>query len=283
MLLGARSPFPLVRAAVCAARVRPAFHGCGGTRVSVPGRNESLPSSPRLTLMKSTYGAHTVHAASGGQTAGDLAIVRALTTAGVKITLGSKSFTRKSILTEMGLPYEIEVAGIDEKAIRFEDPNQLVTALALAKADAIRKIIKNDNESQKYNTFLITCDQVVVYDGTIREKPHDETQARAFIKSYGKKPVSTVGSIAVTDLATGAVFSANDTSTICFSNIPDSVIDDLITEGTCLQCAGGLMVEHPLLVPLTLSIDGTMDGLMGLNKKVLGKLLEDALDARSSS
>lgn len=279
MLLGARSPFPLVRAAVCAARVRPAFHGCGGTRVSVPGRNESLPSSPRLTLMKSTYGAHTVHAASGGQTAGDLAIVHALTTAGVKITLGSKSFTRKSILTEMGLPYEIEVAGIDEKAIRFEDPNQLVTALALAKADAIRKIIKNDDQ----DTFLITCDQVVVYDGQICEKPNDETQARAFIKSYGKKPVSTVGSIAVTDLATGAVFSKNDTNTITFSNIPDATIDALIQEGTCLQCAGGLMVEHDLLVPLILRMDGSIDGLMGLNKKVLTELCMNALAARSSS
>jgi len=249
-------------------------------------------------MASSTYGEHTVCAASGGQTSGDVHVVTAVEDAGVEIVLGSGSFTRKAMLTEMGFTYQVVVAGIDEKAIRCDDPAQLVTELALAKADAIVARMKagdgvrdtacddseyGDSTAMKAskNTLLITCDQVVVYDGVVREKPLDENEARVFIKSYGEKPVSTVGAYAVTDLGTGAVFCATDTSVIKFSPIPDGSIDELIHQGTCLECAGGLMVEHPAMAPLIVSMDGTMDGLMGLCKKTLAGLLMQALETRN--
>ena len=33
---------------------------------------------------------------------------------------------------------------------------------------------------------MIVSDQVVVHDGKIREKPENEDEARAFLRSYGK-------------------------------------------------------------------------------------------------
>ena len=45
-------------------------------------------------------------------------------------------------------------------------------------------------------------------------------------------------------------------------------------EGTVLQCAGGLMVEHPLVEPFIARIDGSMDSVMGLSKALVLKLLE---------
>ena len=32
-----------------------------------------------------------------------------------------------------------------------------------------------------------------------------------------------------------------------FKSIPEEVVDQLVAEGTCYSCAGGLMVEHPLV------------------------------------
>ena len=61
----------------------------------------------------STYGEHSVHSASGGQTDADAAVAAAVARAGVPVVLGSKSFTRKAILGEMGLPYRVVVADID--------------------------------------------------------------------------------------------------------------------------------------------------------------------------
>ena len=129
--------------------------------------------------------------------------------------------------------------------------------------------------------LLITCDQVVTYDGAIREKPTDAAEARRFITSYGEKPVSTVGAVAVTDLVTGERFGPLvDRATVRFDPIPTHVVDFLIDEGTCLHCAGGLMVEHPKMVALAGETKGSADALMGLSKATVGRLLLEALEKR---
>ena len=65
-------------------------------------------------------------------------------------------------------------AEIDERALgdRTQAPATLVSLLAGAKAAAIQKKL----EPQK--AVLVTCDQVVVHKGVIREKPLDEQEVR---------------------------------------------------------------------------------------------------------
>ena len=45
--------------------------------------------------------------------------------------------------------------------------------------------------------------------------------------------------------------------------------------GDVLNCAGGLMVEHPLILPYRKSIEGTEESVMGLSLELLTKLLVD--------
>ena len=40
-----------------------------------------------------------------------------------------------------------------------------------------------------------------------------------------------------------------DTSKIYFKPIPSEIIDKLLDEGEVIHCAGGLMIEHPLIQP----------------------------------
>jgi hypothetical protein len=49
-------------------------------------------------------------------------------------------------------------------------------------------------------------------------------------------------------------------------------------EGDCMWCAGGLMVEHALVVPHIQRIDGTQDGVMGLAKALVVRLLVEAAE-----
>ena len=58
---------------------------------------------------------------------------------------------------EVGLKYDVLTADIDEKAIRREDPSELVSVLAQAKASAIQSRMA---ETELTNALLITCDQV---------------------------------------------------------------------------------------------------------------------------
>ena len=79
----------------------------------------------------------------------------------VKIILGSKSSTRKLLLSSMGVKYEIINPEIDEKAIREEEAEKLVIALAHAKADALLSRTEVIELKQAPGiTLLITSDQV---------------------------------------------------------------------------------------------------------------------------
>ncbi|CAN6482042.1 unnamed protein product [Victoria cruziana] len=148
-----------------------------------------------------------------------------------KIVLGSKSRSRQQILADMGYEFTVMTADIDEKAIRRDNPEELVMALAEAKADAIISKL-GTNISKEVNAepvLLITADIVVVHGGVIREKPSSKEEAWEFIKGYSGSHTSTVGSVLVTNLKTGCRKGACDRAEVYFHEIPDEVIDNLVS------------------------------------------------------
>ncbi|KAL1536360.1 7-methyl-GTP pyrophosphatase-like isoform X1 [Salvia divinorum] len=194
-----------------------------------------------------------------------------------EIILGSSSKARREILAEMGYEFTIVSADIDEKSIRKERPEDLVMALAEAKADAIMMKLTAQVEDISHSTLLITADTVVVYQGTIREKPTTAEEARRFIRDYSGGSGKVVGSVVVTNLVTGSRKGGWESAEVYFLEIPDEVIDSLIEEGITFNVAGGLMLEHPLILPLVDSVVGTADCVMGLSKTLTEKLMKEAL------
>ncbi|CAL5225447.1 g8265 [Coccomyxa viridis] len=191
-----------------------------------------------------------------------------------KVTLGSASRTRRDLLQELadvyGFSFDILTADLDERSIgdRAASPEHLVTLLAKAKADALMPQLM-DRPAHERPRFLITCDQVVVHKGKVLEKPQNADEVRQFVSGYSAAPPSTVGSVLVQDISSGGQYSAVDSTTVHFQPIPDDTIEQLIQEGTVFSCAGGLMIEHPLVTPLILSIEGTRDSIMGLPQKLV--------------
>lgn len=110
----------------------------------------------------------------------------------------------------------------------------------------------------------------------IREKPESREEAAAFIDSYSQAPASTVGSVLWTDLASGEHYGAVDVSYIHMDPLPASARDQLIAEGEVFHCAGGLMMEHPLVAPLITRIEGSEDGVRGLAQGLVVALLLQA-------
>ncbi|KAL5819333.1 hypothetical protein ACOSQ4_023175 [Xanthoceras sorbifolium] len=196
-----------------------------------------------------------------------------------KIILGSSSMARREILSDMGYEFTIVTADIDEKSIRKERPEELVMALAEAKADAIISRLQSTDQFKEddHATLLITADTVVVYEGKIREKPSDREEAREFIKGYSGSHAAVVGSILVSNLKTGTRKGGWDRAEVYFHDIPDEVIDNLIEEGITLNVAGGLMLEHPLTLPFVEAVVGEADTVMGLSKALTEKLMKQAL------
>ncbi|KFK31818.1 hypothetical protein AALP_AA6G162400 [Arabis alpina] len=195
-----------------------------------------------------------------------------------KLILGSSSIARRKILGDMGYQFTLMSADIDEKSIRKEKPEELVLALAEAKAEAIMKRIPvDDNIEEDKSTLLVTCDQVVVFEDAVREKPSSVEEAREYIRGYSKGHTATVSSVVVTNLKTGFRKGGVDRVEIYFHEIPDEIIEKLIEEGMVLKVAGALVIEHPLILPLVKEVIGTTDSVMGLPKELTEKLIKEVL------
>jgi septum formation protein len=209
------------------------------------------------------------------------------------LILGSSSFTRKLILREMGIPFHILVRSIDEKAIgdRTKDPHELVLAVARAKMAKLIESFKTGDCNGELPTtdwngehVILTGDQVITCDDTILEKPSDVKEAKAFVKMYASHPPSTVGSVILSHYPSGITVEGTDKATIYFKESVGDVdattnldlVDRMLQEGApILSCAGGLMIEHPMVREHVERIDGTEDSVMGLSKDLVERLLRE--------
>ncbi|HRY62470.1 MAG TPA: Maf family nucleotide pyrophosphatase [Candidatus Paceibacterota bacterium] len=188
----------------------------------------------------------------------------------MKIVLGSQSEARKKVLLRAGYEFDVVVAGIDEKEIRDPDPEKLTLALARAKAKAILPKIKEPS-------LLITSDQVVTFNGTMREKPENVGEAFQFLFTSHLHPSSTVTAVVVTNTKTGERFVGVDVATIWFRPFTLQVIMDYIKTGDPFRLAGGFDHEHPLLAPFIKKIDGEKESILGLPISLTEKLLDYAI------
>lgn len=188
----------------------------------------------------------------------------------MKIILGSKSKGRRKMLEEMGIEFEVLTADINEKAIRFDDPKELVLALARAKADALKSRISEP-------AILITSDQVVTWNGKIREKPENEKEAKEFLSGYNISPAKTVTAVVATNLATGKRAEEVDVATVYFNPFSETEINDIISEGQVFHLAGGFTVDGEKWAGHIKKIEGTRDSVMGLPKEITKRLIEGVL------
>jgi septum formation protein len=186
------------------------------------------------------------------------------------IILGSQSQGRREVLAAMGYAFAVMPAHIDERAIRSEDPGALTLALAHAKADALLPQIHGP-------ALLITSDQVVVWRGTIREKPAYAEEARAFLRSYAEGPAETVTAVVVTHTATGLRRQGVDRATVWFRRIPEEVIAQVIARGEVFALAGGFSVTDPLLSAYIERVDGTVESVIGLPTALTHRLIRAAM------
>ncbi|XVE94708.1 hypothetical protein REPUB_Repub02eG0032000 [Reevesia pubescens] len=191
-----------------------------------------------------------------------------------KIILGSSSIARRKILAEMG--YEFTLMGI-----RKEMPEELVMAIAEAKAEAIlQRLPVGGYVKEAEPTLLITSDQVVVYEGVVREKPANEEEALEFIRGYSGGHAATLGSVVVTNLKTRFRKREWDRVEVFISFIlgfNNFAKQDLIEEWVVLHVAGGLIIEHPLIKPYVKQVVGKIDSVIGLPKALIEKLIKKVL------
>jgi MAF protein len=182
----------------------------------------------------------------------------------MKFVLGTSSLWRRDIFKrQLGELYTSDeesfaVADIDEKAIRHENPNQMVRLIAMAKAEEIRNSVADD-------VILLTLDQVVVYQGKVREKPESEEEAKTFLSSYRASDfIECVNGIALIRLDNGKKLVDVETSSITFhQHFNDERIDEAVRSGIPMTTAGGFSISDPIIGKWVSAINGHVTSIEG--------------------
>lgn len=175
------------------------------------------------------------------------------------IILGSSSPSRKAVLESMGFEFTTISPYIDERAIRRDNPRELVTAIAQAKMDAVLEKVEGE-------AIVICSDQVMVVDGKVREKPESKEEAYAFISTYSTKPQVATSATVVCNSINGKRVCEVVEVVVTFDPIPEENIHEFVESEQALNYAGGLAAEHSLFRPFV-HVDGEWEALMGLPKE----------------
>jgi septum formation protein len=201
------------------------------------------------------------------------------------VMLASSSKWRRALIAQI-LPEGFELSAetpispdIDEKAIRREDPEDMVKAIANAKADKVLAVL----DSHKIKVDMIVCaDQVVVFDTTVREKPLTKEQAKEHLLSYGdySQPAKCITAIVVACPLSQERFEGTDIALQYFKKVPERVADALIAKGDIMHCAGSFVVEDPLLANYLGERVGELESVQGMPKSLTRKLIIEAGKAR---
>lgn len=148
----------------------------------------------------------------------------------MRIVLASESPFRKRALDMLGLAYEVCPSGVDEKAIRDEDPAGLTRKLAEAKA---RKVA---NEHQ--DAVVVSGDAVAAKNGKLYEKPRSVEEAAQFLRELSGSEFQFVTALVVFHAKTQKMLSAVETPNISFRPLIEREIQEYIRKYAVLNCAG---------------------------------------------
>lgn len=189
--------------------------------------------------------------------------------------VGSSSFGRLSVLRDfLGSRFRLVSVppDIDEKAIRDDSPERLTELISAAKLDAV--LAKAPREVLDSAQFVLTSDQVAVFEGEIREKPVDAAQNYAFLVDYRNRSIATVATTFLLHVPSGRRASAVHHTRTHFGDIPDAVIERLIARGSSLQSAGGFVVEDEDLSKCVRAVEGGIEGVRGVHPPQVEELMQ---------
>ena len=111
-----------------------------------------------------------------------------------RLYLASGSPRRRELLTQIGVPFSVLSADIDETPLTHETPSAYVERLARGKAEAGRCAVVAED-----SFCVLGADTAVVLDGKILGKPVDEADACAMLMMLSGNEHQVLTAIAVLD------------------------------------------------------------------------------------
>ena len=184
-----------------------------------------------------------------------------------KLILASASPSRKMLLEQAGLDFEVVVSGVDETVPPDYTPAQTVEALAQRKGRAVQAL--------RPEAPIIAADSVVSIDGLILGKPKDDEAAKATLRRLSGRTHELITGVCL--LINGQMDLFHQVTRVTFYPLTEEEIAEYVALGESRGRAGAYGIEG-IGVVLVQSIQGDYPNIVGLpvaeTLRRLGKLLE---------
>lgn len=151
------------------------------------------------------------------------------------IILASGSRYRRELLARLGLPFRVELPGVEELPLPGEAPAALAGRLALEKARAVANRFPAG--------LVIGSDQVADCDGVILGKPGTADRARQQLQAVSGRTVTFWTALALINAATGRTQAAVIRCDVEFRILSDEEIARYVAIEAPLDCAGSFKAE----------------------------------------
>jgi septum formation protein len=153
------------------------------------------------------------------------------------LVLASASAARRRILRTVGIEPLIEVSDFDEDSIQISDPQRLVEALALAKAQTVADRLRYDH------CVVLGCDSILWFNGQIQGKPPNaHTAIERWQQMRGASGAIYTGHATI-DLQQQRTIVRCGITKVYFAQVTDRQIAAYVATGEPLKCAGGFALE----------------------------------------
>ncbi len=176
-----------------------------------------------------------------------------------RITLASRSPRRRDLLAAVGFRVVVCPADADETQRPGEDPVALASRLAVAKADATRRLLAHEAP----DTILAADTVVHTDDGRVLGKPTDVDDARSILRALSGRTHTVTTGWCIASRADGVLRNDATSTRVTFHPIDDDLLEAYLATDEPWDKAGayGIQGRAALFVE---RIEGCWSNVVGL-------------------
>ena len=182
------------------------------------------------------------------------------------IVLASASPRRRTLLTEAGLSFRIEVAGVDEAVGEGIGPEAAARMLAERKAGVVSERHRRDPEAAR--TWVVGADTVVAVpcgaSWKVLGKPSTPEEARGMLRDLSSTRHRVITGVCVARADGGATETASETTWVTMRTIAAEEIEAYVASGEWRDKAGGYAIQENADAFVTRLKEGGFDNVVGL-------------------
>lgn len=173
-----------------------------------------------------------------------------------KIVLASNSPRRKELLAGLGVDFDVRIIkGIDERYPDDLPTKEIAAYIARKKAAAYRQTMAADE-------LIMTADTVVILDGEVMGKPHDEADACRMLRKLSGRTHQVITGVALSTIERQVCFSVE--TDVTFKELTEAEIHYYVDNYRPMDKAGAYGIQEWIGYIGVTGMNGSYFNVMGL-------------------